>query len=127
MPGTVSSQPILPLLVRLGIWLHCQFPGLFPGRSLALLPNIRYTGFMDFRLEVKYIDGTTKTVVGMAADFVAFETKFDLSMARLEKEIRLTHLFFLGWHIEKRTGNTKLDFEPWLELVEMVQAADTKK
>jgi hypothetical protein len=82
---------------------------------------------MDFNLEIKYLDGTTKLVTGMAADFVAFETKFDLSMARLEKEIRLTHLFFLGWHIEKRNGDTKLEFEPWLDKVAIVQAADTKK
>lgn len=82
---------------------------------------------MNFNLDIKYLDGTSSSVTGMAADFVAFETKFDLSMARLENEIRLTHLFFLGWHIEKRTGATKLEFEKWLELVEIVQPADTKK
>ena len=82
---------------------------------------------MNFNLEIKYLDGSTRTVTGMAADFVAFESKFDLSMARLESEIRLTHLFFLGWHVEKRNGDTKLDFEKWLETVEMVQPADTKK
>jgi hypothetical protein len=82
---------------------------------------------MNFNLDIKYLDGTTKTVTGMAADFVAFETKFDLSMARLENEIRLTHLFFLGWHVEHRTGETKLTFEKWLESVEIVQPADTKK
>jgi|TARA_R110000796_G_scaffold184570_1_gene301156 hypothetical protein len=82
---------------------------------------------MNFNLDIKYLDGTTKTVTGMAADFVAFETKFDLSMARLENEIRLTHLFFLGWHVEHRTGETKLTFEKWLESVEIVQPSETKK
>ena len=82
---------------------------------------------MNFNLDIKYLDSTTKTVTGMAADFVAFETKFDLSMARLENEIRLTHLFFLGWHVEHRTGETKLTFEKWLESVEIVQPSETKK
>jgi hypothetical protein len=72
-------------------------------------------------------DGTTKDVVGIAADIVAFETKFDLSMARLEKEVRMTHLFFLAWHVEKRTGGTNDEFEKWLETVDMVQAAEPKK
>ena len=82
---------------------------------------------MKFDLEITYLDGTTKSVTGMAADFVAFETKFDLSMAKLQNEIRLTHLFYLGWHVEHRTGDTKLTFEKWLESVEIVQPAETKK
>jgi len=82
---------------------------------------------MNFNLQVTFADGTTKDVVGKAADIVAFEQHFDLSMARLENEVKLTHLFYLAWHSEKRTGGTKDDFEKWLEGVDMVQAASPKE
>lgn len=82
---------------------------------------------MNFNLQVVYSDGTTKDVVGKAVDIVAFEQKFDMSMANLQKEVKLTHLFYLAWHAENRTGSTKDEFEKWLENVDMVQAADPKK
>lgn len=78
-------------------------------------------------LQVTYADGTTKQVEAGAADIVAFETKFDLSIARLEKDFRLTHLFFLAWAVEKRTGATKDEFDKWLESVTLVEAAEQKK
>jgi hypothetical protein len=82
---------------------------------------------MNFNLHVKLNDGTSTDVVGIAADIVAFETKFDMSMARLEKELKMTHLFYLAWHVLHRTGETKLDFDKWLETVDMVSAAEPKK
>jgi len=81
---------------------------------------------MQINLEITYKDGNTKTVSAEAVDIVAFESKFDLSMARLEQEVRLTHLLWLAWHVEKRTGQ-KVEFEKWLETVEQVAAADSKK
>ena len=82
---------------------------------------------MQISLQLTYADGTEKTVSAMAADLVAFETKFDLSIARLESNIKLTHLLFIAWAAEKRTGATKDDFEKWVESVETVGMADTKK
>jgi hypothetical protein len=82
---------------------------------------------MNFNLQVVYEDGTTRDVVGKAVDIVAFEQKFDISMANLQNSVKLTHLMYLAWHVEKRTGNTKDDFDKWLDSVEMVQAADSKK
>lgn len=78
-------------------------------------------------LQITYADGTTKQVEAGASDIVAFETKFDLSIARLEKDFRLTHLFFLAWAVDKRTGATKDEFEKWLETVTLVEAAEQKK
>lgn len=78
-------------------------------------------------LQVQFIDGTEKTVVALAADLIAFEAKFDMSVARLEKEIRLTHLFFLAWHVCKRTDETKEDFEKWVESVSSVSEGQQKK
>jgi hypothetical protein len=81
---------------------------------------------MNFNLQISFSDGTTRDVAGKAADIVAFENKFDLSMSSLQKDVKITHLFFLAWHAEKRTGATPLDFEAWLDTVEMVTAADPK-
>ena len=82
---------------------------------------------MNQELNVTFLDGTNRTARAIAADFVAFESKFDLSIARLEKEIRLTHLLFLAWHAEKRTGQTQLEFEAWTETVDSVELAAAKK
>ena len=80
-----------------------------------------------FDLRVIFIDGSEKVVTAIAADLVAFETKFDLSVARLQSEVRLTHLFFIAWHVLKRTGETKDEFEKWIESVNIVTEAEAKK
>lgn len=79
------------------------------------------------QITVKFLDETEKTVICIAADFVAFETKFDLSVARLEKEVRMTHLFFLAWHGLKRAGDTQDDFDKWIESVNGVTMEAPKK
>jgi hypothetical protein len=82
---------------------------------------------MNFSLNIHYIgQETPKNVTGIAADLVAFETKFDMSMSRLQKDVKLTHLMFLAYSVEHRTKATELDFEAWLETVEMVTAANPK-
>ena len=78
-------------------------------------------------LRIEFTDGSQAEVSAIAADLIAFETRFDLSVARLEKEIRLTHLFFLAWSAYKRTGQTTEEFEKWTESVIMVAEADPKK
>jgi hypothetical protein len=82
---------------------------------------------MQINLRVKYADETSKDLTAVAVDLVAFETKFDLSIARLEQNIKLTHLFFLAYNIEKRTGATADEFEKWLESVESIEATSPKK
>jgi hypothetical protein len=77
-------------------------------------------------LQVVFIDGTTEDVVAIAADLIAFEAHFDLSVARLQSEIRLTHLFFIAWSVLKRTGKTKDDFMKWVESVSLVSEASGK-
>ena len=82
---------------------------------------------MNFTLDIHYIDNDTpKTVNGIAADIVAFESKFDMSMSKLQKDVKLTHLMFLAYAVEKRTGATTDEFEKWLESVEIVTAASPK-
>jgi hypothetical protein len=78
-------------------------------------------------LRVEFIDGTSAECSAIAADLIAFESHFDLSVARLEKEIRLTHMFYLAWHSLKRTGKTGDEFEKWIESVSVVTEASGKK
>jgi hypothetical protein len=78
-------------------------------------------------LRIEFIDGSSAEVTAIAADLIAFESKFDLSVARLQNEIRLTHLFFLAYNVQKRTGVTKDEFEKWVESVSMVSEASQKK
>ena len=82
---------------------------------------------MNINLRLTFADGNTKSVVAKAADIVAFEERFNISMASLQKDVRLTHLLFLAWHAEKRNGETKDDFEKWLDSVEGVEADEAKK
>jgi hypothetical protein len=78
-------------------------------------------------LQITYLDETTADCSAVAADLIAFEARFDLSVARLEKEVRLTHMFFLAWHSLKRTGKTTDEFEKWVESVAMVTEGSAKK
>ena len=82
---------------------------------------------MNINLQVTYLDGSDKLVTALAADLIAFEAKFDLSIARLDKEVRLTHLLFIAWNVEKRTKATELEFEAWTETVAGIEAQAAKK
>jgi hypothetical protein len=82
---------------------------------------------MNFNLLLKFTDGTEKEVTGKASDIVAFEERFDISMQSLQKDVRVTHLMFLAWHSEKRTGATKDTFEKWVDTVDSIEAAEPKK
>jgi len=82
---------------------------------------------LNINLRIVYLDGTTKDSSAGASDIVAFEERFDLSIAKLQQNVKLTHLFFLAWHTEKRTGAIKDTFEKWLEGVSSIEAQDAKK
>lgn len=82
---------------------------------------------MNFNLLIKFADGTEKETKATPADIVAFESHFSLSVAKLQSEIRLTHVFYLGWHSEKRTKATDLEFEAWLETIDIVELVAPKK
>ena len=78
-------------------------------------------------LTVTFLDGTEKKVEAVASDLLAFEAKFDMSIVKLQSDIRLTHLFFLAWHALHRTGDTPDDFEKWCDTVAIVGEASSKK
>jgi hypothetical protein len=82
---------------------------------------------MNFNLLVTFLDGSSSSVSGIAADLVAFEAQFDKSVSSLGQDVKITHLLWLAWHVDKRLGNTKLTFEKWVETVSTVEAADPKE
>jgi len=82
---------------------------------------------MQVNLNVKFADGTAKEVNAIAADLVAFETKFDLSVAKLEQNVKLTHLLFIAYNQQSRTKQTALDFDEWVTTVESIETITPKK
>lgn len=79
------------------------------------------------KLKVVFTDGTEKEISTVAADLIAFETRFDMSIAALEKNVRMTHLFFIAYSALKRQGQTSEEFEKWVESVGMVSIGEAKK
>lgn len=79
---------------------------------------------MRINLHIDYDGGVSKDIIANAADLVAFEDKFNVSVASLGNEPKVSYLYFLAWHSEKRTGATTESFEKWLEKVAMVGAGD---
>jgi hypothetical protein len=76
---------------------------------------------MKMNLAVTYTNESVTDVTVSVADFVAFEEKFDRSVAKFEQEFKLTDMCWLAWHRlakqDKKTG----DFTDWLETVDSVE------
>jgi hypothetical protein len=81
---------------------------------------------MKLTLRIEFADGTQKDVLVSAADMVAFEDKFNVSIAKLD-DPRMGWLLFLAWHSEHRKKHTGEEFEKWLELVDSIGATDDPK
>ena len=75
---------------------------------------------MRLNLRVSYADESVAEVVASAPDLVAFEQRWDRSVARFGDDFRLTDMCWLAWHALKRKGETALEFEPWLESIDSV-------
>lgn len=80
---------------------------------------------MRINLRVSYNSGSSEEVTCSAIDLVKFETHFDLSVTRLEKEMKLTHLLFLAHASLFRQGKTKSNFDEWVETVSSIDASGT--
>jgi hypothetical protein len=75
---------------------------------------------MRFNLLINFADGSKKDITASTPDLIAFEDKYNLSVAKLATEQRLSHMLFLAWHSEKRTKATALSFDDWVATVESV-------
>lgn len=80
---------------------------------------------MKLALEVtSALDNKTRTIVAAFPDFIAFENKYNRSVAKFEAELTLNDLAFLAWNSEHRTKKTGLDFESWCNEIESLQLGD---
>ena len=82
---------------------------------------------MKINLQITFNTGETKEIVANAADMVAFEDKYQVSVSTLSTDPRMSYMFFLAWHAQKRAGDTKDSFEKWLETIEMVGGGQDPK
>lgn len=82
---------------------------------------------MRMNLKVTYADESATDVVVSVADFVAFEEKFDRSVAKFEQEFKLTDMCWLAWHRLHRQDKNVKEFSEWLENVESVEFAGTEQ
>jgi len=76
---------------------------------------------MKINLEVTTLDNVTVKATAQFADFIAFETEKNRSVANFQTELKLTDLAWLAWHAQKRTKKTAMKFEEWIETVESVE------
>ena len=84
---------------------------------------------MKLNLQIQFTDkpDEVKQVVCNPSDMIKLETKYDISIASLESNIKITHLLFLAWASESRTKATTLSFEEWVDTVESVSPSEQKK
>jgi hypothetical protein len=84
---------------------------------------------MKLNLQIKFTDKPDefKLVVCNPSDMIKLETKFDISIASLESNIKVTHLLFLAWASETRTKATTESFEEWVDTIDSISPADEQK
>jgi hypothetical protein len=84
---------------------------------------------MKLNLQLQFTDSPTeyKQVVCNPSDMIKLETKFDISIASLEANLKVTHLLFLAWASETRTKATTESFEEWVDTIESISPADEQK
>ena len=84
---------------------------------------------MKLNLQIQFTDKPNeyKQVVCSPSDMIKLESKFDISIASLESNIKITHLLFLAWASETRTKATTALFEEWVDTVDSVSPAEDQK
>lgn len=79
---------------------------------------------MRMNLLVEYADGNSQEVTASAVDLVRFEREFDISIAKIGTDMKLTHLLFLAHSSLSRQKITTKSFDEWLEDVAQVGASE---
>lgn len=81
---------------------------------------------MRMQLEVEFENGTKQDVKVIMTDMVKFESEFNISIAKLGQEMKVTHLLWLAWSALTREKVVTNDFDSWTETVVSIGAADPK-
>ena len=79
---------------------------------------------MRIAFHITYADGTAAEATASVADQVAFVQTTERSIARLADDFRLTDACWLAWHALKRTSQTQLGFDQWLDTVDNVEIGE---
>lgn len=79
---------------------------------------------MKINLRIEFANGESKSITAIAGDMVAFEREFEISIASLEKEAKLTHLLYLAWASEFRRKETGKVFDEWVNDVAGISFGD---
>lgn len=69
-------------------------------------------------------DGSAIEVDSKPADFVRFERQFNVPVDAIGSSPRVEYLLFLAWTAAKRTGQTDLDFETFLDQIDDFDAGE---
>ena len=78
-------------------------------------------------LLITFTDGTSREVTAIVSDLMAFEDKFDKSVADFSKGVRLSWLVFIAWKAESRTKATALEFDAYADTISAVEVPEVKK
>lgn len=82
---------------------------------------------MKIALEVVDNSGKKEEVVCTASDILKFEDTYNISIVRLDTEMKMTHLLFLAHASLTRQGKTNLEFKTWVDTIETIGAATDPK
>ena len=78
-------------------------------------------------LLITFTDGTSREVTAIVSDLMAFEERYDTSVASFASGVRLSWLVFIAWKAETRTKATALDFEAYADTISAVEVPEVKK
>lgn len=81
---------------------------------------------MRMQLDIEFIDNSKKEVKVIMADMVKFESQFNISIAKLGQDMKVTHLLWLGWAALTREKQITAEFDSWVENVAAIGAVDPK-
>jgi hypothetical protein len=76
---------------------------------------------MKVALKVTDTNQNTREVVAQFADFIAWETENNRSLATFEADMKLRDLCWLAWHTEFRNKVTVIPFDQWLNDVALIE------
>jgi len=78
-------------------------------------------------LLITFTSGESREVQAIVSDLMAFEDKFDKSVADFAKGVRLSWLVFIAWKAETRTKATSLEFDAYADTISAVEVPEVKK
>lgn len=82
---------------------------------------------MALVLRAIHSDGTKKDVEIKQIDFVRFEAHFGVSWNNATKDLSNTQVLWLAHTQQRRTNQTALEFEAWVETIDDVEFGEPKK